>query len=183
MLGSAVREAIIHNLYHLRRILLSSAGFPMAKTPGEVTGTLIHKAIRHCQSQQISGECRWRGGPWRTRRSGSSGERIIRTDRIVLLVIQIRLSYPVPRRPWISAEPREVRRTLSFSERDSPSFSIDPLFSWPFERTSSTLPEREPARNTNCSSQQKFRLLLRNDALSIFLFKKRVATVSRRKRF
>lgn len=103
-------------------------------------------------------------GPGRTCRSGSSKGRIIRADRIVLLVIQIRLSYPALRRPGISRElRRQGERTLSFSER-SP--TPDRSSSRPFESALDPSREARPARSTNCSSSPRnFRSLPRNDTL------------------
>lgn len=97
-------DAITYNPYHLWWIPLSTAAFPTAKTPEEATeeGVLIHEAIRHCQFQQMR-EYRRREGdqcPWRTCRNGSSKGRIIRTNQIVLLVIQIRLSHRGYLRRW-----------------------------------------------------------------------------------
>lgn len=102
-------DAITYNPYHLWWIPLSTTAFPAAKTLEEATGVLIHVAIRHCQSQKIPEECEGKERdqcPWQTCRSGSSKGCIIRADRIVLFVIQIRLSYLALQRPWISREPR-----------------------------------------------------------------------------
>lgn len=79
-------------------------------------------------------------GPWRTCRSGSSKGRIIRADRIVLLVIQIRLSYPALRRPGISRQLRQRERVIFLREIPRPR---DRSSSWPFKSIREPLRERE----------------------------------------
>lgn len=116
-------DAITYNPYHPRRIPLSTAAFPTAKTPEEAcdgdayprsdtalsvpadTGKMSPGEEK--RGSQPQGGGRGTEGPGRTCRSRSSKGRIIRADRIVLLVIQIRLSYPALRRPGIS---RQLRR-------------------------------------------------------------------------
>jgi hypothetical protein len=127
-------------------------------------------------------------GPRRTCRSGSSRGRIIRADRIVLLVIQIRLSYPV-----LSDDPGYLgsRRGERYLSPKVPFFP-PPVPAAPIalpidsslgsSRTPSTLQRGEPAeaRSRNCSSGRKLRSFRREMTRSVVAEEKRLAETVRR---